>query len=189
MLSGKKSKNSYIKLLVSFLAMACFFIYANVSAGPKHHNADVAILSDKSMLSELISDINNAEESVYIAIYMFKTYRDVTSGAGMITDALKKAADRGLDVYVAFDAGDPDDFVDKENRKTAKLLAERGVKVVFDSPDNRMHSKCAVIDGTISYVGSHNYTNSALKHNRELTVRIVSADAAAEVLSHIKSVK
>jgi len=169
--------------------MACFFIYANVSAGPKNHQAEVAILADDSLAAELVSDINNAQNSIYIAIYMFKSYDNITSGAGMIVDALKKAADRGLDVYVAFESSDEGDFVDKENKNTGKQLAERGVTVVYDSPDNRMHSKCAVIDKRISYVGSHNYTNSALKHNRELTARIVSEETAADVLRHIRSVK
>ncbi|MGD9809192.1 MAG: phospholipase D-like domain-containing protein [Deferribacterales bacterium] len=188
-MSGIRSKNSRIKLLISFLAMACFFVYANVSAGPKNHQAEVAILADSSLTAELVSDINKAQKSVYIAIYMFKSYASTTSGAGMIVDALKKAADRGLDVYVAFESSDDGDFVEKENKNTGKQLAERGVTVVYDSPDNRMHSKCAVIDEHISYVGSHNYTNSALKHNREITARIVSAETAAKVLSHIRSVK
>jgi len=189
MLYGKKLKNFRLKLITAVAALVCFFIYANVTADSNEHVADVTVLADSALTSKLVSDINNAQKSVYVAMYMFKSYDNITNGAGMIKNALKKAADKGVDVYVAFDSSDDGGFVDKENKKTGAELAKHGVKTIYDSPETRMHSKCAVIDELISYVGSHNYTNSALKHNRELTVRIVSAEISADVIRHIKSIK
>jgi len=188
-MSGTKSAKSPLKLTAAALALVCFFIYANLTAGTGSYQAEVKILADRELLSELIRDISNAKKSVHIAMYMFKSYDNETNGAGLIKKALIKAAERGLKVYVALDQSEAGDFVDKENKKLGKELKENNIKVVYDNKDNRMHTKCAVIDEEITYIGSHNYTNSALKHNREMTARIVSKEASADALRHILSIK
>jgi len=189
MRSGRRSKKLPLKPLAFAFGLLLFFIYANVTADTKTHSAEVTILPDKEMLASLVKDISSAKESIYIAMYMFKSYRNEKSGAGLIKASLIKAAGRGVKVYAAMEQSDESDFVDKENKKLGKELAKYNIKVVYDNPEQRMHTKCIVIDGTITYLGSHNYTNSALKYNRELTARIVSEGAAAEAIEHIRSIK
>jgi len=185
---GKKSLRLPHKIAF-LLAFVSFFVYANLTAGTESHRAEVKILADSELTQELVKDISEAEKSIHIAMYMFKSYDNEKNGAGLIKRSIIRAADRGLNVYVALDQSDEGDFVSKENKKLGKDLRKHNIKVVYDGKDNRMHTKCAVIDKRITYIGSHNYTNSALKHNRELTARIVSEEASADALRHILSIK
>ncbi|PLX65931.1 MAG: hypothetical protein C0603_13225 [Denitrovibrio sp.] len=178
-----------IKALALIFALVSFFIYANVTADTNRHQAEVTILPDGKLLPELIRDIAEAKQSIYIAMYMFKSYDNVNNGAGLIKASLVKAAKRSVKVYIALDSSKDGDFIEKENKKLGKYLLKNNIQVVYDSPDNRMHTKALVIDERISYIGSHNYTNSALKYNREMTVRIVSEEASRDAIRHIKSIK
>lgn len=178
-----------LKTAALILVLVSFFVYANVTADTNRYQAEVSILTDEKLLPSLIRDIAEADNSVYIAMYMFKSYDDRKSGAGLIKSSLVKAAKRGVKVYVALDSSEDGDFVDKENKKLGKYLQKNNIQVVYDSPEKRMHTKALVVDERISYIGSHNYTNSALKYNREMTVRIVSEKASEDVIKHIKSIR
>lgn len=188
-MSGRRSKRSQAKAALFTAALICFFVYANLTAQTNSYTADVTILPDGKLTESLAADISNAKESIYIAVYMFKSYDKVSTGAGLIKKLLENAADRGIKVYIALDSDNDGGFVNKENHKLGSELQKHGATVVYDNPEQRMHSKCAVIDEKISYIGSHNYTNSALGHNRELTVRIVSEEAAKDAVQHILSIK
>ena len=67
----------------------------------------------------------------------------------------------------------------------AALLTRGGVRVVFDSPTVTSHNKTVVIDNRYVFIGSHNLTQGALRHNNELSVMIVSPELAAEVKSFL----
>ncbi|WP_169304166.1 phospholipase D-like domain-containing protein [Deferribacteres bacterium DY0037] len=181
-------KKSHLKLLLTLAGLICFFIYANVTANTREHDAKVTILQDSELETALAKDIANAQNSIYAAMYMFKSYDNISRGAGLLKKSITDAADRGVSIYVALEASDGGDFVDTENKKTGTEFSKHGIKVVYDKPDNRMHTKCLVVDGEITYIGSHNYTNSALKYNRELTARIVSPETAKDAIRHIKSI-
>lgn len=189
MKSGGSSRRLQLKAWIFLAVLACFFVYANVTAETGVYRADVSILPDGKFLPAFAKDIAAAKKSIYIAIYMFKSYDNEKNGAGLILASLRNAAERGVDVHVVLDSSDDGDFVEKENRETGAGLAKAGIKVTYDDPKVRLHSKCAVIDGQITYIGSHNYTNSALFHNKEVTVRIVSPEAANDALGHIQSIK
>jgi phosphatidylserine/phosphatidylglycerophosphate/cardiolipin synthase-like enzyme len=189
MTSGKRLKSFRVKAFLFAVLLGLIFVYSNVTGQETSHNARVTILPDRAFLPEFIRDIAHAKKSIYIAIYMFKSYSDETQGAGLIKRSLIRAAGRGVNVFIVMDSSDDDSFVDKENKKIGSELEKHGIRVAYDTPETRMHSKCAVIDGDITYIGSHNYTNSALKHNHEVTVRIVSKDAAVDALRHIRSIR
>lgn len=178
-----------IKALVTLTAFAVFFVYANVTADTPGHEATVSVLPDSEFLHAFTRDIAEAEESIYIAVYMFKSYENESRGIGLVKKLLMNAADRGVEVFVILEHSDEGDFVEEENRKLGDELKKHNIKVAYDAPDNRLHSKCAVIDRKISYIGSHNYTASAVSYNSELTARIVSEGAAQDVLRHIRSIR
>jgi len=50
-----------------------------------------------------------------------------------------------------------------------------------------MHAKVVVIDGRCVVIGSHNWTESALRYNHEVSVLICSSDLAKEVKEYIES--
>ena len=80
----------------------------------------------------------------------------------------------------------PDSTINRDNRRSSEQLKKAGVEIYFDSPKRTTHTKLAVIDGRYTFVGSHNLTQSALKHNNELSVLIDSPAVAEKTLNYIK---
>jgi len=189
MKSGKKSTKFQAKRLIFALLMVAVFIYANVTATAESHKSETTLLPDKKFLPAILKDIDNASESVTMAIYMFKTSDRRRNDSELIKKALIRASKRGVNVLVVMDLAKKKDLTTKFNTDTGEELENAGINVKYDNIKRRMHSKCTVIDSKISYIGSHNYTHSALKYNSELTVRIVSNDIAEETEEYIRSIK
>lgn len=190
MKSGNAYRKFWLKALPLLLFFAAFFIYSNIKAQITEHETKTAILTDKELLPVLVHDIAQAKESIYIAIYMFKTADKNATDTEMIKTALISAAKRGVKIYAVFDdTADKKDFVSKANRDTGEELKKAGIKVVYDDKKVRLHAKITVIDNKITFIGSHNYTVSALNYNREITARIVSDGAAKETIEFINSIK
>ena len=81
-----------------------------------------------------------------------------------------------------------DHTLNRANQKTAELLKKGGVAVFFDSPNRTSHAKLAVIDRRYCLVGSHNLTQSALKHNHELSLLIDNPQLAEEILAYLETI-
>jgi len=169
--------------------LIAFFVYSNLKADIPEYEARVSILPDKKLLPVLVHDIANAKESVYMAIYMFKTSDRNYTDTEMIKEALIKAAKGGAQVYVVMDDAGKRDITTAANSDTGEELKKAGITVKYDNVKVRLHAKTTVIDNKITFIGSHNYTVSAMNHNREITTRIVSEQAAADTIKFIKSIK
>ena len=50
------------------------------------------------------------------------------------------------------------------NRGVANELTQQGITVQFDSPTRKTHTKLVIIDQRDVFLGSHNFTHSALRH-------------------------
>ncbi len=123
-------------------------------------------------------------------MFVFKTSKYSSNRANIIMDALGSAAGRGLSVSLIMEKGGKEnDSVTIENKKTAQILIKKGVDVRFDIPEKRTHTKAIVIDDRYVFIGSHNFTHSALKYNNELSVKIDSIPLAGAVLSYINNIK
>lgn len=186
---GKLLKKKHLyKSLIGLIVLAFIFVN-NIVAQPERFEGKVTFLADDKLLKPMIQDIENAKKNIFIAIYMFKTDDYKFNLSNLIEEALYDALDRGVRVYVVFDKGRKDDITTEFNMDTAEELKRRGAVVRFDSPKRRLHSKLMVIDEKIVYIGSHNYTHSALKYNNETSVRIESADVANEAIKYIKGIQ
>lgn len=181
-------RRTLVKLL-SAVIVALFTLVANLMASEPEVQATASFLPDDRLLPVLIEDINNAKTSIDIAIYMFKTDEEKNDRSLALQEALFDAAKRKVDVTVTFDVDRPDDLTTKFNKETGKEFQKAGVKVRYDSKSVRMHAKLLVIDSRITYIGSHNYTHSALARNRETTVRLVSPEIAVSATEWMESIK
>ena len=140
------------------LFFALFFIFARV---------EVYFSAVEGCEKKIISSINSAEKSVYIAVYSFTSRR--------ISNALVKAVERGIDVKVIVDGKQAKDRFSK-----VKYLRKNGVDVrIADYRFRRkrfivpkMHHKFMVVDGKFVMTGSYNFTASAEKYNDENCVFI-----------------
>jgi len=183
---GKNSKRNYVKYLSIILFLA-YITITNIYAGSDGYDAKVKFLPDGKLLDSMVEDILKSEKNIYCSIYMFKTTDNIYQKSTLIQEAMFKALENNVKVFIVMDIGKNDDITTEYNKETAEELIEKGATVVFDSPNVRTHTKLMVIDEKIVYIGSHNYTHSALKYNREATARIVSKEFAKEVINYIKS--
>lgn len=188
MRSGLRYRKLWLKAAAVLMVFVCLFVYSNLKAGQKEYDAKVMILPDGEIVPMLVHDIATAKDSIYMAIYMFKASKG-TGDTEVLKQALLKAAANGVKIYIVMDKAGKRDITTDINKKTGTDLAQAGIQVVYDNDRIRLHAKTTVIDGHITYIGSHNYTESAMNHNREITARIVSDGAAQDTIDFIKSVK
>jgi phosphatidylserine/phosphatidylglycerophosphate/cardiolipin synthase-like enzyme len=150
------------------------------------HLARVTLLPDRDYGEALLQGVRKARRSVLFTFFLFKSGDSHANQPRQLVEELIGARRRGLAVTVVLeqDQGGKD-RLNEQNRQTAALLERGGVRVIFDSPRTTTHVKAAVIDDRFVYLGSHNLTESALRHNNELSVLIDSAELAAEVLAYL----
>lgn len=146
----------------------------------------IVLLENRHYMDELSTRIREAESSILLTVFLFKTTDSPGNLPSRIVSLLSDAARRGVDVTVLLEDGEKDESLRRENRRTARLLRKGGVRVVFDSPRRVTHAKAAVIDGRHVFIGSHNLTHSALSRNNELSVYIDSPTLARELTSLIR---
>jgi phosphatidylserine/phosphatidylglycerophosphate/cardiolipin synthase-like enzyme len=166
------------------LIALCFLAAPSLLHAGATCSSRATLLADRDYADALISGIGDARASVLCSFYLFKIGDGRDNLPRRIADELIRASKRGAKVTVILEkSGRANDPLDAENRRTASLLAQGGVRVRFDSPRVTTHSKVVVIDKRHIYLGSHNLTQAALRHNRELSVRIESPEMASEILS------
>jgi phosphatidylserine/phosphatidylglycerophosphate/cardiolipin synthase-like enzyme len=66
-------------------------------------------------------------------------------------------------------------------------LHSNGVNVKLDNETDTDHLKLVVIDNKIVYVGSRNWSESALYYNHEASVKIVSEEIAQSFIEYLKN--
>ncbi|MCA1933572.1 MAG: phospholipase D-like domain-containing protein [Calditerrivibrio sp.] len=174
------NKKTYVLLLVLFISI--FWLFNLFKA-----NADITFLPDNLFVEHYLKDIESSEKNIFISIFFFKI-DDQKGAANEIKSALIRAKNRGVDIYIVMEQAEKDISTDV-NKFTGGELEKHGISVRYDSPFNKLHSKMTVIDENIVYIGSHNYTNSALSRNNETSVRIISKKIAKEAINYIKSIK
>jgi phosphatidylserine/phosphatidylglycerophosphate/cardiolipin synthase-like enzyme len=176
----------------AFLCLMLAMPAASAARGLTDENAadgrgcPVTLLRNKDYFFTLSQKIQEARKQIVMAFFLFKTNGHPESYPEIILKNLSRAMQRGVLVTVILERDDrPDSSVDRDNRATAERLQKMGVAVHFDAPKKTTHTKLAVIDERYTFIGSHNLTQSALKHNNELSVLIDSTDIAGKTLSYI----
>jgi phosphatidylserine/phosphatidylglycerophosphate/cardiolipin synthase-like enzyme len=141
--------NFIITLIVSLLFAFSFNALAKI---------EVYFSPDDSPESIIIKNIDNAKESINIAMYSFSD--------SDIALAVIRAKKRGIDIKI---------YLDKEqvNAKytNSRFFINEGIKNIrnirISSNNSKMHNKFVVIDNKIVITGSYNWTASADERNDE----------------------
>jgi phosphatidylserine/phosphatidylglycerophosphate/cardiolipin synthase-like enzyme len=137
------------------------------------------LLANEDYFPALLKAIDEAQREIFMSIFSFKAGVHKNSYPDRILSHLAKAVKRGVNVKVILETtGRGDDELNIQNRQTGKLLEEKGVKVYFDSPRITTHTKLIVIDEQVVVLGSHNFTQAALKYNNEISIMVSSDDLA-----------
>ncbi|MDR2400525.1 MAG: phospholipase D-like domain-containing protein [Deferribacteraceae bacterium] len=172
--------------IILFAALGLFVLISNLRASDrKVYEARTMLLADQELFPELAAAFSDAETEIACALYMFKTDGGRTAPTTVLLSALRAAAGRGVKVKLLLDIDKKGDLSTEFNTDTAKALKSSGAEIYFDDPARRLHTKMCIIDRKLSFIGSHNYTFSALQRNAEVTVRIESEGLAGEGLKYI----
>jgi len=174
--------------LVILFALILFITAVNINAVYREHDAKAVFLPNGDYLQELVKSIENAEKSIVISMYMFKTTDYTKQAPKYIQEALFRAADKGVEITVILDIEEEDGFLNDVNRETAEELQSKGIKVIYDPVDIRTHTKLVVIDEKIVFIGSHNFTHSAMTFNNEASAKIISEGFARQALDYIEGI-
>lgn len=137
-------------------------------------------LTDKEYYHSIMDDIEKANETILVAMYSMKyDPEDTFDWANDVIEELVYAKERGVNVTVIIEYRTYFGYVDY-NLEAYNYLSGHDIAVKLDNETDTDHMKLVIIDDKIVYVGSHNWSESALYYNHEISVRIVS-----EVISEI----
>ena len=130
---------------------------------PLGGNAASLISDPQRLVEDLVRDIDAAHGHAHLLYYIFNEDRT----ARTVAEALKRAADRGLECRLLVDSVGSQTFLSGalcRELRTAGVhveaaLAVRPLRTTFSRLDLRNHRKIAVVDGQVGYTGSHNISN------------------------------
>ncbi len=191
-LNSNASKSFNIHMFTRVAAVIVFFVFLLIGSGGVFASgtfpAKVTLLENREYHDALLKSIRSSQKSIFLSYYLFKVTPSPLNLPHKIAEELINAANRGVAVTVILEfSNDSIDKLNKVNEQTAALLANNGIRVLFDSPRKRSHMKTALIDDRYVFIGSHNLTQSALKYNNEISVLIDSPDMASEVKAYMKA--
>lgn len=138
---------------------------------------DVTPLVDEEYFSAIQVDIERAKKSVEVLMFEIKRGKREGNPVNVLLRSLAAARQRGLEIRVRLEQSDLDPALTRTNRQAAEFLRGQGIYPEFDLPNVETHAKVVLIDGRILYIGNHNWSESALSRNKEISVRVESAAA------------
>lgn len=162
------------------------FLVRPLSAG------EVRLLANQEYFSFLQDKIKSAREEILVSMYLFRSTENERNLATVLRGDLIKAASRGVKVIVLLEKEKRErkgSSLNEDNKRTAAILSRGGVRVYFDTPDTTTHTKLVVIDNRFVFIGSHNFSDSALKYNNEASVMVDSPEMAGKAASFIKGIR
>ncbi|MEW6334168.1 MAG: phospholipase D-like domain-containing protein [Thermodesulfobacteriota bacterium] len=149
---------------------------------------DIRLLKDQEYFSALLDEIGRARQEIALTMFFFKTNGFRDHWPDRIVQHLREAVRRGVRVEAVMERGKEGENVSEVNADTSRRLKAAGIRVCMDAPDRTMHTKMIVIDRRTLFIGSHNLTQSALKYNSEVSVRIESPRLAEEAIRYMKAI-
>lgn len=158
-----------------------------------HHfslrSGEVQLLTDETYFSTLLQHIEQARRRIELAMFLFKTTEARDNRPAQLAYALIGARRRGVQVEVLLEKSGYDEGINRENEKVAALLHKNRIEVRFDTPATTTHTKLVVVDGRYVFLGSHNLTQAALKHNHELSLLIDNSLLAREISDYLDRIR
>ena len=136
------------------LIRICFIWCCLFLAVPSWAQTEVYFTPSPKCENGLIHMINEAQESIDVAVYSINNKKLVT--------ALKKANERGVKIRILTDRL-------QASNKSSKVreLHDYGFNIRVHSKNKIEHNKFAIFDGKKASTGSYNWTNPATEKNSE----------------------
>lgn len=131
------------------------------------------LLFGKDYGPAIIEEIDQAKQYICIFMFEWRYYKnDPSSDSSLITLAIIRAVKRGVKVRAIV-----------HYPSIVSLLNAQGIQTKKWQHNKLMHAKSVLIDNTCAFVGSHNFTLSALGPNLEISARITDKDFLFDLLT------
>lgn len=147
---------------------------------------DVQLLSCSQYYTELRNAINNSEKSIQVAMYLVTLTDRTDTPVRQLLEDVVRAHKRGVEVTFVLESSDSEEL-NKFNNRAAEYLTSEGITVRIYPVYPIMHIKLVIIDDAISIMGSHNWTEMALRSNNESSALIKSPVIARKYQSYYRS--
>ncbi len=133
----------------------------------------------ENCVNTILNLIKNSKKRIYCEMYHIDYEKYV--------DALIDAKNRGVDVKIVVDKQnylcDPKkNYVCKYYKEAFEKLKENGIEIRYNDKFTLLHSKSCLFDNVL-FVGSHNFTPTSAKKNREINILTNSTKAINEFLN------
>ena len=148
----------------------------------------VTFLPNEAYFQALIPHLTQAKHEIVVSMFLFASGSHEHNRANQVKEALIGANKRGVRVRLFLEDSDGEDWPSEANRGVAKDLTREGITVLFDAPARKTHTKLVIIDQRYVFLGSHNFTHSALRHNNEASVLIESPKLAQQALIYLQHI-
>lgn len=123
--------------------------------------------SDNVIYTDLLAAIRQSRTSIHLTMAYFSPDRQTI-------DALKAAAERGVDVKLILPGFSDVSLIFEAGRAHYFTLMKSGVKI-YERQHALLHAKSAVIDGVWSTVGSSNMDMRSFLHNNEINAVVLGS--------------
>lgn len=119
----------------------------------------------------LVTLIDSAKRDILVMMFDWRWYsNDPFSDISQINHAFVRAARRGVKIRALTN------YIN-----VVEQLKEFGIQAKTWDSSKLMHSKSIVVDGAFVVMGSHNFTNNAMRHNVETSIFLHDEPLALEL--------
>lgn len=182
----KKTLSVLFAAVILFSAASCFAQTGEKRFQHSTGGCPATLLTNEQLFPALLKAIDEAKSEIFISIFSFKAGVHQNSYPDRILRNLSQAVKRGVKVFVILeDTGSPYDDLNIQNKQTGRLLEAKGINVYYDHPKKTTHTKLIVIDEKNVFLGSHNFTQSGLKHNNEISILLENRETARQARDYM----
>lgn len=142
----------------------------------------ITILKDEQYRKSLLEAFRGAQKEILIMTYKCDYGPTLASrNLNPLIQELRRARGRDVKVWIILNFGDAHSSIARNNRKATHHLEKEGIIVKNSPPGRTFHAKMIIIDGEAVWIGSHNFSESSLCRNFEISLKIEDPNLAEDL--------
>ena len=160
----------------------------NIPLAQSIRTGQIMVLTNQHYLPILRNFIHTAKYRIDIGMYIFKIGTSAANGPRLVLNDLIAARKRGVKITIILENSSYSDSLNNDNRRVARILRKNHITVKFDSKKRTTHTKIVIIDGRFAFIGSHNFTHSALKKNNEISLLLDNPRIVRDISTYLNNI-
>lgn len=189
-MSSRATRGGYALLVVAFIIGVAigYLIAMEMNRQPETitvSESAIEFLPDVKYYERLLDLLPRANRSVYVVMFVMKyDPREPRDPVNNLLNLLADLKRRGVDVRIIVD-----DETYESYPATIEFLKNNTIPVKLDESRGRTtHSKIVIIDDDYVFLGSHNWTESALTRNHETSLLVRSRELVSRLKEYFNNI-